>query len=503
MFAEFTEFGKAGYPQKYPILIGSCLQRGMIWIHIWGSTRLQDMKNLFPGHYPPSTSFDEALPEALIIFDTNVLLNFYELGPDTRTRLFSALTQIRESCWLPYHVGLEFHRNRLGKIEQAFQAHREAVGKFRQEITALTSLLVKQDVLKHDARTEGFVKPLREAAEALANHADKAGSKLPQRSHDDPVNESLAAIFDGRVGPSPTQEEINKYNEEGRRRADHKHPPGVTDGNKAGERFLDRNVAYAGEWGDLYIWKQILQYVEEVNDKRFLIFVTDERKADWWAKDGKAILGPAPELCQELAICKPGWHLRMYSSARFFQHLSETRGVDLSTDDLQDILDAGLAVSRPSVKHSSQANLLARLLKSFSPEEPQHVSLYKKWAAEIAGQTEDCVFMSPVTSREHPLFFWHQNDAENPELLRLTLVSLMRPDDPRTPKEIIDTSLTMMSDVSMSGAIAFDTTALPEKMRSRFFGSVFLEAPWNSVGEGISIYATRIVDSQVEAHRIH
>lgn len=459
------------------------------------------MKSLFPGHYPPSTSFDESLPEALIVFDTNVLLNFYELGPDTRTRLFSALTQIRESCWLPYHVGLEFHRNRLGKIEKAFQAHRDAVGKFRQDITALTALLEKQDVLKHDDRTEGFVKAFKEAAEALAVHADEAGSKLPQRSHDDPVNEALAAIFDGRVGPTPTQEEINKYNEEGRRRAEHRHPPGVTDGNKAGERFLDRNVAYAGEWGDLYIWKQILQYLEKVDDKRFLIFVTDERKADWWAKDGKAILGPAPELCQELAICKPGWHLRMYSSARFFQHLSETRGVNLSTDDLQDIRDAGLAVTRPSFKRTAEANLLAKLLQSFSPEDSQHVSLYTKWAAEVAGQTDDCVVTSLVSASDQPLFFWHQKSAKDPELFRLTLVVPLRPEDPRQPKEIIEASLALMADVGMTGVLAFDTTALPEKMRSRFFASIFLDAPWSTAGEGTRMYATQIVDSQIVAHR--
>lgn len=461
------------------------------------------MKTLFPGHYPPASSFEEALPKALIIFDTNVLLNFYELGPDTRTRLFSALNQIRDSCWLPYHVALEFHRNRLGKVEQALQIHRDAVVKFRQDVTALTVLLEKQDVLKHDARTEGFVKPFKEAAEALAAHADEAGSKLPQRSHDDPVNDALADIFDGRVGPSPTQEEINKYNEEGRRRAEHKHPPGVTDGQKAGERFLDRDVAYLGERGDLYIWKQILQHLKQVDQKRFLVFVTDERKADWWAKNGKAVVGPAPELCQELAICCPGWHLRMYSSARFFQHLSETRGVDLNSDDLQDIRDAGQAQTTPSVTRSHAANRLWRLVQTLKARANVNVESYRQWAAMLAGQTDECVFVNPDNDQEGFLFFWHHKSTTDPQLARLTLVALTNLDDKRSAKEIVESSLSMIAETGLPGVLAIDTTALPETLRRSFVGDLIFE-PWQQFTKtGTPIYATRIQESKVESVQVN
>lgn len=335
------------------------------------------MKKRFPGHYLPAAPFDEVLKEALVIFDTNVLLNFYDLGPSTRSRSFNTLREIKDRCWIPYHVALEFHRHRVGRVERAVKNHREAVKGVNKAIGDITQSIERQDVLKNDETTTRLVQDFKTAGKALVDHAENAASQLPQRSSEDPVNEYLAELFDDRVGPPPTQEDINSLNAQGQRRYDHGHPPGITDAaEKANQKFMDRDVIYSGKFGDLYIWMQMLEIAKAMEGKKHLIFVTDERKQDWWAKDGSNLLGPAPELVQELALIVPGWKLWMYGSPRFFELLSGTAAAKLSNEDLDEIREVSEA-QEASIRGAIKA------LQAFNDGMPKVLSSLDKLGLRI------------------------------------------------------------------------------------------------------------------------
>lgn len=348
------------------------------------------MKNLFPGHYPPSISFDEALPDALVVFDTNVLLNFYEFGPATRKNSFETLLKIKERCWLPYHVALEFHRNRTGRVERALKAHTDAIKRVRAGIGEITLQIEKQDVLKNNEVTAELIDAFKASGEKLAQHAESATAELPQRSIEDPVNRFLADLFDERVGPAPTQALVDAINKEGQKRYEHNHPPGLTDAkSKQDEKFMDREIAYQGMYGDLYIWKQVLAHVAAVEGKKHLIFVTDERKPDWWAKDGDNILGPAPQLSQELALAARGWSLWMYRSPRFFDLLSTALGNRLSAEDLEEIREASVSIEWPAEVRRKFKPFMAAKHRSFRNEELNDSSSFDAFPfIELDGLTE-------------------------------------------------------------------------------------------------------------------
>ncbi|WP_066163847.1 PIN-like domain-containing protein [Aliarcobacter cryaerophilus] len=77
------------------------------------------MENLFKGFHETS---DDTLTNiwknqsTLFVFDTNVLLNLYRYGEHTRQDFFKVLNNI-ENIWIPYHVGLEYQRNRINVIK--------------------------------------------------------------------------------------------------------------------------------------------------------------------------------------------------------------------------------------------------------------------------------------------------------------------------------------------------------------------------------------------------
>lgn len=55
--------------------------------------------------------------DTLFIFDTNVLLSLYSFQPESRKDFFKVLSSIEDRIWIPFHVGLEFQKNRLNIIK--------------------------------------------------------------------------------------------------------------------------------------------------------------------------------------------------------------------------------------------------------------------------------------------------------------------------------------------------------------------------------------------------
>lgn len=78
------------------------------------------MKDLFPGYYSPSDEeFSELWQKCIFIFDTNVLLDFYEYNDETREDFFEVLEAIKDRLWIPHQVALEYQKNRINQIKKA------------------------------------------------------------------------------------------------------------------------------------------------------------------------------------------------------------------------------------------------------------------------------------------------------------------------------------------------------------------------------------------------
>ena len=66
----------------------------------------------------------ELLLNATIVFDTNILLNFYKYSSKTCKDACNTIEKIKDRLFLPYQVGLEYYNNRERIIkEQKDLAH--------------------------------------------------------------------------------------------------------------------------------------------------------------------------------------------------------------------------------------------------------------------------------------------------------------------------------------------------------------------------------------------
>ncbi|WP_220124447.1 PIN-like domain-containing protein, partial [Enterobacter kobei] len=80
------------------------------------------MKEQFAGFYGPSENeIDEAYkdPKTMFIFDTNILLSLYRCEETTRTQFLDVWRNLKDQVWIPFHVCLEYQRNRLIVIQSA------------------------------------------------------------------------------------------------------------------------------------------------------------------------------------------------------------------------------------------------------------------------------------------------------------------------------------------------------------------------------------------------
>ena len=104
---------------------------------------------------------------------------------------------------------------------------------------------------------------------------------------DDEILDSLLILFNGRVGIPLTEDEISDIKEEGKKRYESKVPPG----------FCDNNKSESEKYSDLIIWKEIINYSK--SNKKNIIFITDDKKEDWFYTVKGETIGPRLELSIE------------------------------------------------------------------------------------------------------------------------------------------------------------------------------------------------------------
>ena len=268
------------------------------------------MRDVFCEFYRPD---DEALRRfmttAKVIPDANVLLGLYRLGSSQRAQVLDVLERIKERLWLPYQVGHEYHRNRLGVV--AAQASAYEVAKTLHGMKDLAGMRKWLDTLKvppevresilsllpglHEALTSA-TKRYEDAIDALR---DEHVVSVAQARKDDPVRWALDRLFNSeRVGSKPDQRTLQSRIKDARRRTDERIPPGYMDSEKG----ADQTKA-----GDYLIWAEILDFAAGTNAP--VLFVTADEKEDWFERFDGEIAGPRSELVAEFAERSPhGYH---------------------------------------------------------------------------------------------------------------------------------------------------------------------------------------------------
>lgn len=246
------------------------------------------MKDKYPGWYPKSSAQASALwANAIFVPDANVLLHCLRHPATVREELLRLFDVLKASLWIPYQIGLEFHRNRLD-VELGAQDAYETLMRDQEAVLEKARERLRQ------LRAHPTISVVKELA-ALDMFAGDFRARMVAAQATHPVEEiadavaRLTQLLDGRIGDKWKAEELAALKKEGDDRYTKKIPPGYKDAKK--------DLGEFDKYGDLIIWKDMITKAK--SDNRPVIFISDDTKEDWWWIHKGRKLGPRPELIEE------------------------------------------------------------------------------------------------------------------------------------------------------------------------------------------------------------
>lgn len=290
------------------------------------------MKNTFKEFARFGTDELKALwTEAIIVFDTNILLNLYEYSQNTCDVVFEIMENLNNQLWLPYKVGEEFYTKRISKI----CTHNKSCDR----ITGLIDELLKIDKesclyeLLHD----------NQQLKILKSEVEKKSKQNKLDMYNDPIVNKIEKLYEGRVGQESTDAEIEEIEKEYRYKTTNGiYCPGFKDSDKA------KNSS-----GDFLLWKQMLAYA--VKNEKSIIFVTEDKKEDWWWKPQHDCISARYELLKEFIKCTNGKIFYMYKFNDFTKAYAKYKRMKVDKKVTEEIKNTG-------EEKSATRNILAQVL---------------------------------------------------------------------------------------------------------------------------------------------
>ena len=294
------------------------------------------MKKQFRGYYSlTEEDYIDLWENCIFIFDTNVLLNLYRYPIKVSSEFINVLKHIRERIWTPYYVGLEFQVNRRTVIHE----QEDKFDEVKDELTAsFNSLQNKFNRLKKrhsiiDPST--FLEKADEVYQEFGENLEGLKEDIPNLFETDSIRDELDVLFDQKIGEPFSNEELEVIYSEGQERYSYKIPPGYMD--KKDEKFSYGGRIYDKQYGDLILWKQILKMVEENQDIKSVVLVTDDDKEDWWWREKGQVVGPRPELVEEILAAGNFDHFYMYNSEGFLKFAKEYLQIEIEEESIDQV----------------------------------------------------------------------------------------------------------------------------------------------------------------------
>lgn len=266
--------------------------------------------------------------KAVIVLDTNILLNLYRYSESTRDNIIEVMEAFKDRLWMPYQVGIEYFNNR----ESTFMAIAKMGEDLKKQLDEgkkdLLNVYNKKETSRHPhLEKEEIGKLYADAVKAVKEYIDEQTAKFHDYKAEDIVLQKLLSIYDGRVGTDLSTEELFEIYKEGEIRYAGLIPPGFEDERRKRGKGL-RHL-----FGDLIIWKDMIRYSKENNVD--IIFVTEDAKEDWWDKDaGKAT--PHKELLREFRK-ETGGHVILMYQQKGFLDASNQKIKDSTTKEVEEI----------------------------------------------------------------------------------------------------------------------------------------------------------------------
>jgi hypothetical protein len=284
---------------------------------------------------------------AIFIFDSSALLDFYFLPKSTRTKIFQDLfkDKLDGKLWIPAHVKFEYYKNREGIIKKPISENyaplkieilkkiEDSVNLVNNKTNDLKDRTRKDDKHPHLEQTEidkyleninEFKETTKKFKEGILSQLSEIEKEIIELPKDDDVKVAIDNCF--VVGNDFSFEQIMEISKEGKHRYSLSIPPGYMDlKEKKGTQIF----------GDLIVWKQILEYAKEVNKP--IIFICNDLKEDWcYLEKGteKRIESPREELIKEI-YDSSSTEFWMYNQAQFLYKANTLISKTVEDDEIE------------------------------------------------------------------------------------------------------------------------------------------------------------------------
>lgn len=289
------------------------------------------MKTRFDWYLEPSSEeIRRVWHKGVLTLDANVLLDLYRYHTQTRENLLAAIEGFGKRVWISDQSASEFIRNRknvIASAERTFRDASKALDDLYSHIGgAIGNLrgyrLVPRSGL--DILNEKILSAISESKEMV----NAAQASHPNYLKTDDTLRRILKVFDGHIGEPFGAEEHDAAVVEAKRRIVEKIPPGYMDDGKDAER----------PYGDFILWNQILDFSKSSSSP--VVFVTSEKKEDWWEiKSGKTV-GPRIELMEE-AYRYTGQRVIIYQTDLFLEVSANQSGKKIDATALEEIREIG------------------------------------------------------------------------------------------------------------------------------------------------------------------
>lgn len=311
------------------------------------------MESLFKGYYQPTPEqFEELWKEGTFVFDTNVLLGLYRYKEKSRNELLNIIVNIENRIWIPYQVGLEFHRGRLSVLARQNKDVDTIKMSIAQSIKSIENKCNELDLDKRhsEVETNSFIERFQDLADSVLTELSEIKPKnLTNNANEDEILNKISSLFNttkSSLGSPPeSQKVLDAIYKDGEFRAVNKIPPSYKDieqanKNKNEEKYYSFNgLNYQHGYGDLIVWKQIIDFARE-NDKKNIIFVTDDKKEDWMRiidSGGKKTISARPELVSEIFKEAGVEVFYVYDTNSFLDYSKEYFDIEVSDETIEDV----------------------------------------------------------------------------------------------------------------------------------------------------------------------
>ena len=218
----------------------------------------------------------------VIALDTNVLLNIYRYSPEFSEFALQCICEVKGVVMLPATVRMEYGKHcrpefakMKSRVRDAGKETTEQIKRAKVKVLATCDRLERLQFPDVSNLRDSLSKKLDEVQKVLEDFfTDRSSLEFVAHAWDNTDHvQAIVSEWDqnGSIMPSPSQEDIYVWCEEGETRYKKEVPPGFKDAkNKDGVR----------KYSDLILWKELLRYAAK--EKKHIIFVTDDVKADWW-----------------------------------------------------------------------------------------------------------------------------------------------------------------------------------------------------------------------------